>query len=164
MSTNPAIIELEKVEKDLLLKLKGVQSTMAMLKGMYSTNGEESANGSETHNLDKYRDFDKKATFRDKLTSIFRTENRFLHIREIAEIMHSIEPKYSVKEFLAKLSPAITYLRKEGAIVKCVVGKSHLNTFWGSKNWVNADGTPKAQHMYDENQINNSRKSEEITI
>ena len=164
MSNNPAYTELEKIEKDLISKLKGVQSTMTMLRQMYNNGEFPSSNGNELSILDKYSDFDKKATFRDKLTFVFRTENRFLHVREIAEILHNLEPKNDVKEILAKLSPAITFLKKEGAIVKVVVGKSHLNTFWGSKGWVNSDGLPKTVHMYDKNQINKTRKSEEITI
>ncbi len=163
MSTNPAITELEKVEKDLLIKIKEVRSTMAMLRNMYS-NGEDTSNNPEFDGSEKYADFDKKATFRDKLAYVFRKENRFLHVREIAETMHNLEPRYDIKNILGKLSPAITFLRKQGTIVKVVVGKSHLNTFWGSKNWVNNDGSPKPQHMYDKNQINNSRKAEEITI
>ena len=165
MSKNPAIKELEVVENDLLSKLKDVRGTLAILRSMYSNGSDEEGDVTTIeHGNDKYDDFDKRATFREKLTFVFRAENRFLHVREIAEILNRLEPRYNVKDIIAKLPGAITWFKKQGTLVKYQVDSSNLNVFWGSKNWIGADNKPKEQHMYDASKVNNSRKTEEIEI
>ena len=127
---------------------------------MYSSNGQSTH---ENISTEKYFDYNKNATFREKFSYVLKKENRFLHVREIAAILHALDPKLSINIILGKLSPTITYFKKENAIVKVVVG-THFNTFWGSKNWIDSEGKPKEAHMYDLNQLNHKRKKEEIEI
>lgn len=165
MNNNSAITELETVEKDLLEKLKSVQSTLVTLKSMYNNSAQSvTGNISQPSSSNKYSDYDKNVTFREKVLYIFKKENRFLHVRELSEILHTLEPNQSIKEIAAKLSPAISFFKNQKVIVKITIGTSNLNTFWGSKNWIESDGTAKEKHMYDINQINYARKTEEISI
>ena len=86
---------------------------------------------------------------------IIRTENRFLHLREIAHIANKLEPYLSLPLLKKKISPALCYLRKQspGLVTSYVVGNYHHNTFWGFPEWLETDGTITNAHLYDESQL-----------
>lgn len=165
MNTNNTIKELEALQKELLDKAAQVGETIAtmrMLSSLPLVNGHKSANGHAValHSSlqgsdlpDNYKDYNKDATTRSKLALVLRKENRFLHIRQIAEILHGLEPAISAKDFVSKLYPAVAELKKQGTLVKYNVGGSNINSFWGSKNWLDGEGNPKPEHKYDEDQL-----------
>lgn len=106
--------------------------------------------------------YDKKWSMKNKLSHVLKIEGKFLHIRQIAERLHKYEPGVSEKDFISKLYPAIALLKKS-TIVKFSADKTNLNSFWGSKNWLDDNGKIKEGYMYDADQIKNN-KSEEIEI
>lgn len=87
---------------------------------------------------------------RQKIANVIKTENRFLHVREIAKKLNEDEPDLSVQAWIRKVSPALSVLRSRGTISKIVVGSQNQNTFWGKDSWKDADGRPLPEHMYKE--------------
>ena len=155
MSNNQTINELEMLKSDLLAKVHQIDITISTLRAFSSMDytGNGNGNGKSNESLNKYSDYDKNAVAKNKLAYVLKKENRFLHIRQIAEVLHRLEPAFSEKDWIAKLYPAISELKKAGAIVKFSIGESNVNSFWGSKNWVDANGNPKKEHKYDEAQV-----------
>ncbi len=169
MDNTHTITDLENLKNELLQRVEHIDNTISTLKSLsFSLTGSnEHVNGnSKPVNAEKgkYADFDRSATIRSKVAYVLKKENRFLRVREIAQILNSLEPQVSIKEFIdKKLSAAITYLKNEGKIIKIIVGKANANTFWGSKNWLDEHGNIKEEHKYDEKQLSNNDK-EEIEI
>lgn len=165
MNKEKTIEELENLKNDLLNKINNLDETIALLKSL-SKNGTNTVMTKEKRDSDtdiseeqkqilsKYDNYDKNATMVSKVAFVLKTENRFLHLRQIAKILHLNEPNISEKDFTTKLYPAISKLKSSGAIVKYNVGTSNINSFWGSKNWLNMNnGTPKEEHKYDEDAV-----------
>lgn len=114
---------------------------------------------------EKYRKYDINASLRNKIATIIKTENRFLHVREIAEIANRLEPHISKDAFMSKFSPSLSTMKNipGSTIINFIVGKSNLNNFWGSKNWLDEDGSIKKEYMYDEMQLK-SANTEQFVI
>lgn len=92
-----------------------------------------------------------------KLGHVLKTQGKFLHIRQIGALLHSYEPGIEEKEFINKLYPAIAELKKSNTIVKFSADTTNLNTFWGSKNWIDENGNIKAGYEYDKDQIKHNK-------
>lgn len=161
MDNTQTINELQKLKNELIAKVQQIDQTISTLKAFsgislngLSTNGKADA---------KYLEFDKDSSIKSKLAYVLKKENRFLHMRQIAQVLHRLEPDFSEKEWITKLYPAIAELKKAGSIVKYSVGESNVNSFWGSKNWIDGNEEPKKDHKYDADQV---RKfgAEEINI
>jgi hypothetical protein len=165
MSYITTIKELEESKKDLLSRVKQIDETITTLRAMssFSQNGTKIENVPVPEINNKYKGYDKNSTTKAKMALILKTENRFLNIRQIAELLHSLEPDISAKDFTSKLYPAISDLKKTNSIVKYAVGTSNNNVFWGSKNWLDEDGKIKQAHQYDADQITDFSK-EQIEI
>lgn len=94
---------------------------------------------------------------------IIKKENRFLHNNEISTIIK----KYSDKDidFLKRRISAVLSTAKveEGNLVSIRIGNAIRNTFWGSKEWLDANGEPLKEHMYNESLIS-MRRTKGISI
>lgn len=90
---------------------------------------------------------------RQKIANVLKSENRFLHVREIAKKLHEAEPHISVAAWIKKVSPALSVLKGRGAITKIVVGNHNQNTFWGKETWKDAEGNALPEHMYNEEYV-----------
>ncbi len=156
MNDTETIKELIELRNELLKKIEHIDNTIDILKSLNS-NSITTPSASTSSNFkmrnDKYKDYKSSDSLRGKIAYILKTEGRFLHVREIALILHSLEPNHSVKEYITKISPAISYLRRRGVIVKVKASKSNVNTFWGSKNWIDKKGEVIDTYKYDESQI-----------
>lgn len=167
MTQQKTIDDLERLKVELLSKVQNIDQTIALLRALSPNALNNSASSSQMVSeaapqdlsdadktvISKYKDYNKDATMLNKVAFILKTENRFLHLRQIARILHLNEPEITEKEFTAKLYPAVAKLKSSGVIVKYSVGTSNVNTFWGSKNWLNDDGTPKDKHKFDEQEV-----------
>ena len=160
MDNSNAIKSLEALRDEYYEKYKSIENTLALLKGS-TTNF--SQNDAPKHFALKSDGYDTNWAMKLKMSHILKREGKFLHIRQIADILHKYEPETTSKEFITKLYPAIAELKKKGTIVKFAVDNSNMNTFWGSKNWVDANGNVKDEFMFDKEQIK-SAKSEVIEI
>ena len=109
----------------------------------------------------KYSKYNKQETFKERVASVIRMENRFIHVREIARIIHSLEPDIPESVLIKKISPALTVLKaaKGSNLINIVVGKSNLNSFWGSRSWLDESGNPKKEHMYNEDELSGTKES-----
>src|ERR1039457_4502959 len=110
MTNNNTLNDLEKLKAELLSKVNNIDQTMSILKAMSFDEYNVSKNGNGhisevATNL--YKEYDQKLSIKSKLALVLRKENRFLHLREIADILHSHERGITVKDFINKLYPAI---------------------------------------------------------
>ncbi|SEK41582.1 hypothetical protein [Parapedobacter koreensis] len=166
MAQQSTIEELEKLKAELLSKVHNIDQTIQLLKVMSNDTNDklinrsnvvqlqdDSINSKDKELISRYKDYDKNATVKMKVVTVLKTENRFLHLRQIAKILHLLEPDTSEKDFVTKLYTAVSKLKSSGAIVKYAIGASNVNTFWGSKNWLDDKGEPKSEHKYDEDAV-----------
>jgi hypothetical protein len=153
MTNNNIIEELERVKEELLEKAKHIDITINTLKTM-SFNSDNKLNEkmiNEKQLINKvegYEDFDSTMSFRNKVMFIIKKENRFVHSREISEILKKIEP--TDEDLTRKVSVALSYFRQKNAISKIKIGNSNINTFWGSDKWLDENKNPKKEHTYNE--------------
>jgi hypothetical protein len=158
MVNEDTIRQLEENKMQLLERVKQIDITIETLKAMSSFNQPSGAtyqNGSAPllNVIGRYAEYDPKANMKTKLALVLKKENRFLNIRQIADILNRHEPKIEAKDFITKLYPAVADLKKNNTIIKFTVGESNINSFWGSKNWLNEDGSIKDEHKYDEGAV-----------
>jgi len=158
MDNKEAIEQLQATKNDLLRKAAQIDEAINTMKAMAGLNisNKTSSSGTTTNEIPltgKYSDYPANEPIRNKLAYVLKKENKFLHIRQIAAILHEIESKTSVSDFITKLYPAIAELKKTNTIVKHSIGTSNVNTFWGSKNWLDSKKEIKKEHMFDEDQI-----------
>ncbi|MCD6013487.1 MAG: hypothetical protein K0Q79_3349 [Flavipsychrobacter sp.] len=109
----------------------------------------------------KYPGFYTAKSWREKVRIVFKSENRFLHYREIIDIIIGLYPDQTKETLKNSISPALSFLKNEGVIVKKKEGESNINSFWGSKNWLNPDGSIKPEHMYDKSQVTTGGSSKD---
>lgn len=108
----------------------------------------------------KYSQYISEWPTKDKILFIIKTENRFLHVREIARIMHLLEEGETMQQAIKKISPALSFLKKgTGAkLVSVEAGGLHFNTFWGYRDWINLDGEIPTAFMYNESEITKRKR------
>ena len=166
MDKTEIIAALENEELALQGKIQSLRQTILTLKqsmvleGSFQPVEPRKHNGNNGHVVNgsnsatsKYEAFFKAKSWREKVTVIFKTENRFLHYREIINIICGLIPGATKESLKNSISPALSFLKSEGVIVKVKYGDSNINSFWGSKNWLNSDGTVKPEYDYDKAQI-----------
>jgi hypothetical protein len=109
-------------------------------------------------------DYPVDSSYLKQIAYIIKKENRFLHNNEIANALK----KHSNKDidFLKKRVSSVLSTAKEegeGNLVNIRVGSVLKNTFWGSKEWLDVNGYPKEEHMYDKSLVS-VRKTKGINI
>jgi hypothetical protein len=149
MSKENTISDLEQLKKELLDRVKQVDITINTLRTISMSGSIDPVIDLSTSISNDYKDYDINASFRNKIAYVLNMKGRFLHVREIAKILHDIEPKNSIEDLIKKISPAISSLGQAGTIVKIKSGKSNINTFWGSKSWLDDNNKPKEGREYD---------------
>jgi hypothetical protein len=149
-NNNSAIQALEEEIKQLLSKVDGLKSAVEFLK---------KGKGITTGNPGK-SDYDPESSNKAKIMALLRKNQRFLHIREMAKLAHELEPLVSEEEFQKRFSPALSILRTEDAVVNTRVGKSLMNTFWGSAKWLTVEGEVKKGHEINTEYVKDSSKDE----
>jgi hypothetical protein len=153
MENNSTIQELLKIKEDLLNKIKQIDITIDTIKMM----GVGVVNNTNSSNLNASvpspEGYNASDTLRQKVAFVIKREGRFLHVREISNYIHQLEPKFSIPDIMQKLTPTISNLRNAGKLVKLQIGSSNQNCFWGSPNWLNADKTAKAERKPKEQEV-----------
>lgn len=158
MNNENTIKNLEALRDDFYRKYKSVDDTISLLKGNHNSFSIKSANKEEKPPSFVINDgYDIKWPMKLKMSHILKKESRFLHIRQIAEKLHTYEPLVLEKEFVSKLYPAIAELKKSNTIVKYTLDNNNVNTFWGSKNWVDSSGKIKDEYIYDLDQVRSTK-------
>ena len=133
------------------VKANGVSSS----NGVHGNNkeGQPTDKGQDQIKDTKYKGYASLKSYRDKVTFIFKTENRFLHIREIIGIAQSLEKQHNGEEMVDSLRQAVYGLKAKDVLVSYKVDGRNINAFWGSKNWLDDDGNVKPEHAYNNDQI-----------
>ena len=146
---------LEEERAALTEKIKSLDMTILTLKQSmsvsYSATGVE-GNGYSVPVI-KYAGYKDAKNNKNKAKIIIKEAGKFLHIRQIKDIALSLETGSNKEETVKSIAQAIYALKADGAIVGYKASSSNLDTFWGSKNWLDEQGRPKAAHMYDEDQL-----------
>lgn len=150
--------------------LRDVRNAVAdLLEYIDSTIGEVPKNDVETENLQtapkeeikanpnispslKY--YSKEWSYRKKYIFVLKSENRFIHFREVAKIICDLDGEGVVEALTHTLSNTTRKLREAKKIVKVQHGTSLKNTFWGLPEWLNQDGTIKEGHEYKTDVLN----------
>jgi hypothetical protein len=114
---------------------------------------------------DKYKDYKTLKSYRKKVVAILKAESRFLHMREIQDIAVRLEPSANEETLRSTIQQAVYGLKniEDSPLVSFKVDDININTFWGSKNWLNEKGQIKQEHIYDKDQIT-ANKKEKVEI
>jgi len=145
MDITKNIQDLEKLKQDLQFKLRHVERAIESLK-LLSDSG--SSNLTELEIVDKdaadniARDMYYRAVGTAKrILIILKNTGRFLHIRDFATEMFTLDESLSIEKYVQKLSPVLSRMRRDGILVK--IGNSNLYTYWGLKEWLDEGGNVK---------------------
>ena len=113
---------------------------------------------------DKYKAFFEEKAFKRKVASILVAENRFMHIREIANIIGQLEPDLKSETLAKDISVALFAAKKDRdtTLTSITIGNMLVDSFWGSKNWLDEKGIPKPKHMYNKDQLSENRKQKRV--
>ncbi|WP_299099546.1 hypothetical protein [uncultured Winogradskyella sp.] len=112
----------------------------------------------------KFSEYNDKWNLKNKFLYILKKENRFLHFREVAQIIFRLEDKkssYEEERDLARLisnNNSLRAYKATGDIVNIKHKGSPKKSFWGSKKWVDKDGTIKRGYEYSLDIVNNTGK------
>lgn len=89
-------------------------------------------------------DYSIKMKLRDKFLYFLNKEGRFLHLREVADLIRRAEglSEESTHVLPEKISHRIAPLKK-GAIKKIQIGNQNRNTYWGKKEWLDENGNAR---------------------
>ncbi|MBF9251724.1 hypothetical protein I2I11_00295 [Pontibacter sp. 172403-2] len=149
----------ELIKKDLIAKIESIDDMvdlMQLYNSMSNIHAEDSISSTEdilSDKPEKYQAYNNPSSYRHKVVSVLKIENKFLNINEISNIIHKLEPDISFEQIKKGVSSAKSNLISSGAIVKYVVGSSNQNSFYGSSSWLDEDGNPKPEHMYNEESL-----------
>ena len=142
---------LEDQRDEWLKKVSAIENTIEILKQSLGYAAQTSFNGNGVVGggvMGKVEKYDVNSSFKSKVMFLLKAEQRFLHIREMVAMAHSMEPTISEEDFLKKLSPVLSTLKKEGQLTNVTSGRSLRNTFWGSPKWLDTDGKIINGHEY----------------
>lgn len=93
-------------------------------------------------------EYDLDATFRQKVVFAITLANRFVHNREIGEILHKQEPSIPVDVWVQRLSSRASRLIEDKAFVNYLVDNNVRNTFYGLSQWKDEQGKIKKGYEY----------------
>jgi hypothetical protein len=85
-----------------------------------------------------------KAAFKGNLTQsiydVVVNKKRFVHNRDIADVLTKKVPHSDRADFSKKLSVLLASLKRQGRLVTVNEGGYRKSMYWGLPDWVNADG------------------------
>jgi hypothetical protein len=172
MDKTQVIEVLEAERQQLLAQLQSLDLTILTMRQSISMPNIADLNKNSNHNGNtsyvtpklKYSGYKKLKSNKEKAAMILREEAKFLHMRQIIKIAQTLEPNEDAEEIQKQISQAIYGLKSDGSIIMIKVNNSNMNTFWGSKAWLNEDGkTPRPENFYDKDQLTKNQ-TEKIEI
>lgn len=95
--------------------------------------------------LNKYSGYSDAKSVKDKIVVILENERRFLHIKEITEILLRLDFGNSKKvdDYIKNVSPVLSSMAKNGdRISKVSADGNKKSTIWGLCGWIE-NGQPK---------------------
>jgi hypothetical protein len=155
MGQADTIKELELLKEELLKRVNEIENTINTFKSMSTKVVTNNKVDNSDINKSQYSDYDNNSTYRKKVACILKNEGRFLHVREIAEIISDIEKGVRPEEVKKKVSSAIAYFARTNQIVKLKIGTSNINSFWGKDIWLDEKNNPKSGRELNESYLSN---------
>jgi hypothetical protein len=155
--------KLKAVDTDNLFeKIKSIDLTILTMKQsltyLYTNGTPASSNGSSIKSpAIKFAGYKDAKSNKAKAFIIVKESGRFLHMRQIREIAASLEGS-AKDEVIKGINLAVYTLKNDGVLVAYKASESNLDTFWGHKNWTEANGKPKAEYMFDESELSANRE------
>jgi hypothetical protein len=153
MTTQNAISDapksLREAEAEALKKVKQIQDAIAAIEGTKSTS-------------DNTIEYDAAWSPSRKFAYLLKTQKRFLHFRQAAELVVKIEGKGDVKEWTSKFSTGTGPLKQNETIVKVQAGASNQDTFWGSPKWLTDNGAIKDGYQFDEKYLSTYKEQDSL--
>lgn len=150
-SIKEAIAVLKAKRKDIEAQLLGLDMSIKVLESEVSYDATKSIENEQISNTTKISDanYDFAMTNKQKFVYFLDKLNRFVHFREVAELINEYEGgKYNVSDLASSLSASTASLKKKGLLVKYQEGKENRNTFWGKKGWLDAENNIKQEYFY----------------
>jgi hypothetical protein len=148
---------LEQEKDELQRRLDSLEMTILTLKQSFmspQTQRVGDAPGSKTINsAPRYAGYHEAKSNKKKAIIIIKEAGKFLHMRQIKEIAQSLEPRESSEDIVKGIAQAVYALKNDGVLVAYKAGGVNMDTFWGSKNWLDSTDKPKPEHMYDETEL-----------
>ena len=111
----------------------------------------------------KSDNYDPSWGYLKKFVYFLRKEQRFLHLREVGDLISAQEGLSDEETELlpSKISQAIGGLKKSGDLVKYQVGIANRNTFWGKKEWLEGQNKPKEQYKGNDKYLNTTSETKD---
>jgi hypothetical protein len=167
----------EELRRECELKINSIDATIQTLLGsstpIEKTPPQVKKNGEQLYSVDlltkvvdkdHFKAFFTEKAFKRKVVSILVAENRFMHIRELAEIVGRLDPNLKSDDLAKDISVALFAAKKDknSTLTSITIGKMLVDSFWGSKNWLDENGKPKTKYMYDLAQLSENRKQKTV--
>lgn len=163
-----ALEVLQEEEKELLLELDDVRRRTASYKRKLSELAKSSSDSEptffESNTPQENDDYDHKAAWVDKIAFFLNKEKRFLHSRELQQMIDDHEPGLDKATLQRRVSSALARLKKEKSAVNYKAGKTNHSVFWGSPNWLDEDGKPKKGHEFNADYLNEKKGQKRIIL
>lgn len=100
----------------------------------------------------RYTDFNNNWSIADKAIAIIKTENRFINIAEMADILKGIDESTDVTLSKQRFSKALSKVKKSyHDLITFTPNGNNANTFWGLKTWLGEDGEPNEKYEPNKN-------------
>jgi hypothetical protein len=167
----------EELRRECELKINSIDATIQTLLGSSTpierTPPQLNKNGERLYSVDlltklvdkdHFKAFFSEKAFKRKVVSILVAENRFMHIRQLAEIVGRLDPNLKSDDLAKDISVALFASKKDKdtTLTSITIGNMLVDSFWGSKNWLDDKGIPKPKHMYDKTQLSEHRKQKTV--
>lgn len=107
----------------------------------------------QTPIINQNDEYDETWSLNKKALFMISKMKRFLHNREIANLIHEREPDSNANKLSKQLSPRLSRMKKDGKLTNIKAGSSNRNTFWGSPKWLDENGKIQEEYTYDKNAI-----------
>ncbi len=135
-----AIEALNERREELVREIEALDQSIASFKRKHGANDRPIVES--TKRIED--DYDPKAKLAAKFAYFLKKEQRFLHFREVAEmIAHKEGLREDPATISSKLSSATQSSKKSGSIVKYQEGNQNRNSFWGIPSWLDENGKIK---------------------
>lgn len=134
-----AIEALKERKQELLEEVRSIDNSIRALGGSWDKEIPLTATKAISKTIDK--EYRADWSIKKKFAHLLKKHNRFLHFREAAEMVNSLENKnYDISELASKLSSGTQSLKADGTLVKVKVNNNNRSTFWGYKDWLDVKG------------------------
>ena len=148
-------ITIDLLEKRKLKLAEDMKSIDNVIRSLHAeVISEDNVNEATTEKgINKPDDYNPSWTSANKVLYFIKAKNRFLHFRELANLIgdaENLNPK-EIKKLSEKLSASCQAIKKNRTIVKFQAGAGNTSIFWGSPKWLDSNGKPLPEHDIDRN-------------